>query len=37
MADGVTEKVLWKKRNESRALLVIKSKCKLKEKCKRKV
>ena len=32
MADIVTEKVLWKKRNESRALLITRSKFKLKEK-----
>ena len=37
MAHTVTEKVLWTKRNESRALLITRSKCKLKEKIQRKV
>ena len=32
MADRVTEKLLWKERNESRALLITRSKFRLKEK-----
>ena len=36
MADRVTEKFLWKNRNESRVMMITRSKCKLKEKSKRK-
>ena len=37
MANRVTEKFLWKNRNKSRALLITRSKCKLKEKMQKNV